>query len=96
MAGTNFKIQIINQGGYHIAYSHTIDISTIGKSEEEARQNFAELAAVYEGITAPPEDRTAFLVAELLKNGWTQKGKRLSSPTAKATALEAKRRAQQK
>ncbi|MBI1755258.1 hypothetical protein HYR65_03160 [Candidatus Azambacteria bacterium] len=76
----DLPVQIIKQGRLYIAYSHKLDISTTGKSEKQAVDNFGDLVHVF--------------IKDMLKNGapkqalvdlgWTQRAKRWQPPVTKA------------
>lgn len=71
-----FSIQMIKQGTLFIAYSHTLDISTTGKSEKQANDNFNDLL----NILLKDLIKRRNIDAVLLENGWTQRAKRWSPP----------------
>ncbi len=77
----DFKVQIIKQGGLCIAYSHTLDLSTTGKSEAQAMNNFGTIAAL---STRGVSKRAVNLDQALLDLGWTKRAKRWSPPVVKA------------
>ncbi len=43
----NVSVSISKQGKHFVAYSFALDLSTIGKTEKEAQQNFQDAATVF-------------------------------------------------
>ena len=71
-----FSIQMIKQGTSHIAYSHTLDIATTGKSEKQANDNFNDLVNILLKEVIKHRDFESVLT----DHGWTHKAKRWSPP----------------
>lgn len=69
-------VQILKQGRLYIAYSHELDISTTGKSEKQAVDQFGNIINIFlkEAIQRGGLDRA------LTDLGWTRKTKRWSPP----------------
>jgi predicted RNase H-like HicB family nuclease len=64
----NLPVSILKQGEYFVAYTPALDISTYGKTIEEAQRNFSELIAVF--FSEFDDERTLGNVLESL--GWTK------------------------
>lgn len=43
----NVSVSLSKQGKHFVAYSFALDLSTIGKTEKEAQQNFQDAATVF-------------------------------------------------
>lgn len=71
-----FPAQIIKQGRLFIAYSHKLDLSTTGKSEQEAIDHFATIVKIFE----KPATKKHGLDNALTDLGWTRKQKRWAPP----------------
>ena len=80
---TWFKVQVIKQGGLYIAYSHTLDIATTGKSEAQALDIFTTIAEIFNRVASTKQKDFGLLDAELIKLGWKQKNKRWFPPEEK-------------
>ena len=75
-----FPVQIITHGRFFIAYSHKLDLSTTGKSEEEAVGHFGAIVKISEkGAT-----KKTGLDSALTGLGWTRKQKRWAPPVTAA------------
>lgn len=70
------SFKLLRQGGLYIAYSPSLDISTTGKSETEARDRFQSVLDICKKSNVP-KSGVAHKLAEL---GWTQKSKRWAPP----------------
>ncbi|MBV9349418.1 MAG: hypothetical protein JO026_01575 [Patescibacteria group bacterium] len=74
---SKFRLQVIKQGRLFIAYSHKLDMATTGKSEDQAIENFADLAKIVEK-DAPGSDGSSN--RSLTDLGWTNRAKRWFPP----------------
>ena len=77
---TWFEVQMLKQGGLHIAYSHKLDIATTGKSEAQAMDAFSRFARIFEKVTNYHSKKFFLIDAQLLKLGWTKRNKRWAPP----------------
>ena len=76
MATPSAAYRLLRQGGLYIAYSPSLDISTTGKSETEARDRFQSVLDICKRANVP-KSGVAHKLTEL---GWTQKSKRWAPP----------------
>ncbi|MDO8523684.1 MAG: hypothetical protein Q7R74_00470 [bacterium] len=82
----DLPVQVIKQGRLYIAYSHTLDISTTGKSEKQAVDRFGDLIHIFikDMIKNGPPNQA------LVDLGWTKRAKRWQPPLVKAVSSVAK------
>jgi hypothetical protein len=73
------KMQLIRQGGLFILYSHGLDISTTGKTEQEARGRFQ---IIIDECTKAGVSK-AGVCGVLMSLGWTQRAQRWSPPSTR-------------
>ena len=85
-ASTDFRIQIIKQGRLFIAYSHTLDLATTGKSEAQAVTRFEDLVQIFlRQVIKNESERVGALGPALVHLGWTKREKRWSPPAEPST-----------
>lgn len=70
------QLQILKQGRLFIAYSHTFDIATTGKSEKLAVKKFGDLMHVFMKEVVS----RGILAQSLTEKGWTHRAKRWEPP----------------
>ena len=79
----DFKIQVVRQGSLYIAYSHVLDVSTTGKSKEQAMSNMSGLVHVFvREVIRIETERPGALHHKLLEQGWTKRLQRWTPPRA--------------
>lgn len=82
-SSADFKIQIVRQGSLYIAYSHVLDISTTGKSKEQAVLNMSGLVQVFvREVVRIETERPGALHHKLIEQGWTKRLQRWTPPRA--------------
>lgn len=84
-----FKLQVIQQGRLFIAYSHTLDISTTGKTEAEAVERFGSMIHIFMKEVIKYEAKTpGVFTSALTALGWTKRSSRWSPPTSKVALAD--------
>lgn len=80
----NLPVIILKEGDAFIAYSPSIDISTVGKTFEEAQKRFEEIVNIFfEELI-----KMGTLEDVLTNLGWTKKNKELTPPLVISNQLQ--------
>lgn len=76
LAQIQLTISILKQSNRYIAYAPALDLSTVGKSEKEAKRRFSEAAWLF----LEELDKAGTLADVLRELGWRRAQKQWSPP----------------
>jgi hypothetical protein len=83
LAQINLMVSILKQGNRYIVYSPALDLSTSGKSQDQARKRFAEAAL----LLIEELGRAGTVHDVLTELGWRQERKQWEPPAVSQEGL---------